>query len=98
MTFIMNNEIPAEFWMIIISILTAALVYILYYVANTFKQLSATLEEVSEVVATSNEIVLEAKEIVTDVRTVIINPLLKIGSVIQSISRLAEKFPGAQNN
>jgi len=103
-----GNEIPAVFWMVIISVVTAFVCFILYYVAIVMKQTAGTIGETKEVVKSSNKLIAESTEIVTDLKDSakmlkgamqdvsesIIPPIKKIGTFLNTVTSLLDGVTG----
>ena len=67
------NNIPSTFWMIIISIFTVAIVFLIYYVIQLLKELSDTTKEVSQLIMDLRVTTNSIQEAVDDLNSVIAN-------------------------
>ncbi|WKZ30744.1 MAG: DUF948 domain-containing protein [Candidatus Dojkabacteria bacterium] len=104
----MLNQIPAEFWMVIISVLTLFLVFIMYQIANLLKESTKTMAETTKVVTElqdtvkkANLVLEDAAEVVSMTKTTVeevqdnvVTPVIKIASIIGMVSDIVDSFTG----
>ncbi|MCA9376897.1 hypothetical protein H6763_02910 [Candidatus Nomurabacteria bacterium] len=102
----MDNQIPAVFWMVVISGLSILLGMILYYLAMILREATNTMSEVTKTVQKSNVLLDDAAEVVSvaktsakkleetvdEVNKAIIVPVRSIGSVLHTVSGFIEGF------
>lgn len=105
----MLNEIPAEFWMVIVSVVTLFLVLIMYQFAMLLKETTKTMSETSKVVTElqetvkkanivledASEVVSMTKTTVEEVQSNVVQPVLRIASVVGIVSDLVDTFTGS---
>jgi cell division protein FtsB len=103
-----NNQIPALFWMVIITGLSSLLGLILFYCAMLLKDTRSTVQELTKTVAKSNklldevdDVVITAKESVsllkdtaTEINRSVVAPVRSLGSVLHTLSGFVEGFRG----
>ena len=106
----MENEIPAIFWMVIISGLSVLLGLILYYFAMILREATNTMSEVTKTVQKSNLLLDDAAEVVSVAKTsakklegtvdtmneAVLVPLKSIGSVLHTLSGFISGFRGSE--
>lgn len=102
------DGIPAEFWMVIISVITLFLVFIMYQLSLLLKETTKTVGETAKVVTElqdtvrkanvviedASEVMTMAKDTVSDLQTDVVKPLLSIASVVGTVAELWESFSG----
>ncbi|HVX93161.1 MAG TPA: hypothetical protein VHA74_03565 [Candidatus Dojkabacteria bacterium] len=79
------ETIPATFWMVIISALTALVCLILYYVAMLVKETTGTMVEVKNTIIDSRKLIQNSNAIVEDVRVSVDSIKGTVKEVNQSI-------------
>lgn len=106
----MENEIPALFWMVIITGLSVLLGMILYYLAMILKEARNTMGEVTKTVQKSNVLLDDAAEVVSvakssakklegtvdEVNQAVVQPLRTIGSALHAVSGFIGGFRGTE--
>jgi hypothetical protein len=87
------DQIPSEYWMIIIGVLAALLGYILYYMAILVKEAGGAIRDSREIIRNSNKIVADSSEIVASVKgtvnevnEAVLVPARGLGNIINSFS------------
>lgn len=101
-----NNEIPALFWMVIITGLSSLFGLILFYIAMLLKDTRSTVQEVTKTVEKSNNILDEVEGVVTtaresvsllkdtasEINRSIVTPVRSIGSILHTLSGFLDGF------
>lgn len=80
------ETIPPLFWMLIITLLTGLLSFILYQIGMFIKESRNTLKNVDSMVSDANSIVSTVKGTVEEVNDAIIKPIRGIGAGMSAIS------------
>lgn len=102
------EEIPAIFWMIVISCLSALFGMVLYYLAmslkesnNTMKEVTITvqktnkiLDETDEILKETREVIEQTKMVVEEVNQTIVVPARSVGSVLTGIAGFFQGLKG----
>ncbi|HHX99711.1 TPA: hypothetical protein GX533_03515 [Candidatus Dojkabacteria bacterium] len=80
------ETIPPLFWMLIVTLLTGLLSFILYQIGMFIKESRNTLKNVDSMVSDANSIVSTVKGTVEEVNDAIIKPIRGIGAGMSAIS------------
>jgi predicted PurR-regulated permease PerM len=80
----LGNDIPAAFWMVIISAITLMFCLILYYFAMTIRQTSKTVENANRITDEIAHIASDIRFLTGGVKNFVMNP----------ISIMKDKFKG----
>lgn len=91
------ETIPAEYWMVIIAILTGFICFVLYQLAILIKESRNTVVEARKVISTVNpllddvtDIVGTVKDTVYEVNDLVLRPVKKISSILSVASGFIE--------
>lgn len=93
------NNIPPEFWMVIVSVLTGFVCFVLYQFGSVIKESKNTIVEakkavmnVNNVISDVSDVVNSAKGTVQEINESIVRPIKQISSIISVASGIIEGF------
>lgn len=89
------QEIPSEFWMVIVSVITIFLCFVLYHLATLLKESKKTIVELKKSVNDITTITSEISEIVDNIRTPVnqaVGVVQKVSSIFSIVSGIREGF------